>query len=59
MLLSLFYLIAQTTTIIYLRTVYLRINLRPNNIFYYYPNFTFLSLLNIKSLNHKSVSNYL
>ena len=50
---------AQTTTIIYLRTVYLRINLRLNNIFCYCLNFAFLSLLIIKLSTHKSVSGYL
>jgi len=46
----------QTTTIMYLRAVYLKINLKLNNIFYYYLNFAFLSLFIIKSLTHKSVS---
>ena len=50
---------AQTTTIIYLRTVCLRINLRLNNIFCYCLNFAFLNTLIIKSSNHKSVSGYL
>ena len=50
---------AQTTTIMYLRTVCLRINLRLNNIFYYLSNFTFLNTLIIKSSNHKSVSGHL
>ena len=50
---------AQTTTIMYLRTIYLRINLRLNNIFCYCLNFTFLSLLIIKSLTYKSVSGHL
>jgi len=49
----------QTTIIIYLRTVYLRINLRLNNIFCYYLNFAFLSLLIIKLLTHKLISGYL
>ena len=39
--------------------MYLRINLRLNNIFCYCLNFAFLSLLNIKFLNYKSVSGYL
>ena len=39
---------AQTTTIMYLRTVYLRINLRLNNIFCCLSNFTFLNNLIIK-----------
>ena len=50
---------AQTTTIMYLRTVCLRINLRLNNIFCYCLNFAFLSLLIIKSSTYKSVSGYL
>ena len=49
----------QTTIIMYLRTVYLRINLRLNNIFCYYLNFAFLSLLIIKSSTWKSVSSHL
>ena len=49
----------QTTTIMYLRTICLRINLRLNNIFCYCLNFAFLILLNIKFLNHKSVSSHL
>ena len=52
-------LIAQTTTIIYSRTIYLRINLRLNNIFYHLSNFAFLSLLITKSANHKLVSGHL
>ena len=43
----------------YLRTVYLRINLRLNNIFCCLSNFAFLSPLIIKSLNHKSVNGHL
>ena len=50
---------AQTTTIMYLRTVCLRINLRLNNIFCCLSNFTFLNTLIIKSSNHKSVSSYM
>ena len=50
---------AQTTTIMYLRTVYLKINLKLNNIFCYCLNFAFLSLLIIKSSTHKSVSGHL
>ena len=49
----------QTTTIMYLRTVCLRMNLRYNNIFCHLSNFTFLSLLIAKSANHKSVSGHL
>jgi len=49
----------QTTIIMYLRTVCLRINLRLNNIFCCLSNFTFLSTLIIKSSNHKSVSGHL
>jgi len=49
----------QTTTIMYLGTVCLRINLRLNNIFCYCLNFTFLSLLIIKLSTHKSVSGHL
>ena len=49
----------QTTTIIYLRTICLRINLRLNNIFCCLSNFAFLSTLIIKSSNHKSVSGHL
>ena len=50
---------AQTATIIYLRTVCLRINLRLNNIFCCLSNFAFLNTLIIKSSNHKSVSSYI
>ena len=50
---------AQTTTIMYLRTICLRINLRLNNIFCYLSNFAFLSTLIIKLTNYKSVSGYL
>ena len=50
---------AQTTTIMYLRIVCLRINLRLNNIFCYCLNFTFLSILIIKSSTHKLVSGHL
>ena len=50
---------AQTTTIMYLRTIYLRINLRLNNIFCCLSNFAFLNTLIIKSSNHKSVSGHL
>ena len=50
---------AQTTTIMYLRTLYLKINLRLNNIFCYLSNFAFLSTLIIKSTNHKLVSGHL
>ena len=49
----------QTTTIMYLRTICLRINLRLNNIFCYCLNFAFLSLMIIKSSTYKSVSGHL
>jgi len=50
---------AQTTTIMYLRTVCLRINLKLNNIFCCLSNFAFLSTFIIKSTNHKLVSGHL
>jgi len=50
---------AQTTTIMYLRTVCLRMNLRLNNIFCCLSNFTFLNTLIIRSTNYKSVSGHL
>ena len=43
---------AQTTTIMYLRTICLRINLRLNSIFCCLSNFAFLNTLIIKSSNY-------
>ena len=56
---NLFLFWALITTIMYLRAVCLRINLRLNNIFCYCLNFAFLSLLIIKSSTYKSVSGHL